>query len=396
MKILILHNSYKHLGGEDIVVAAESNLLRGAGHDVHVEMISNDQIATTRDTISAFIHSPYDTRREGWIDELIRSTGPEIVHIHNFFPLLTPAVHVAASRHNIAVVQTLHNYRLLCANGMFLRKSSVCEKCLGGNKIWGVVNRCYRGSVAGSLAVTRMQWRAARRKTWHRNVDKFIALTHFAKDKFIVGGLPADKIVVKPNFAPYNHVPPSDETREGLLFVGRLSPEKGTDVLLRAFRDIQGKKLTIVGEGPECERLRAAAPGNVVFTGHLSPEQVRTEMAKAQCLVVPSISYESFGMIAVEAFSIGLPVVASRIGALSEIVIDDFNGVHFAPGDSGDLAVKLTKLLEDPGRLCRLGVGARASYEASYTPQSNLDQLENIYLGASDAARRTRYREAPT
>ncbi len=321
------------------------------------------------------------------MSELIDQSKAEIVHIHNFFPLLTPAVHAESAKRGLAVVQTLHNYRLLCANGLFLREGSVCEKCLNGSKVWGVVHRCYRNSLPGSIAVARMYLRADRNRTWNSHVHRFIALTNFAKEKFVLGGLPSDKIAVKPNFVSMASKRPSQRARRGALFVGRLSPEKGVETLLRAFDRLKEIPLTVVGSGPGMERLKSLAPQGVVFAGQLSPEQVREEMMRAQCLVVPSICFEGFPMTAIEAFAAGLPVVASRIGSLHEIVVEDVSGAHFTPGDAEDLAGVLSRLFAEPARLEELGAGARAYYEANYTPDRNLRQLEAIYTDALEAAR---------
>ena len=169
-RVLVLHNRYQQRGGEDSVVDAETSLLREAGHEVFVELVDNHAITSLPQKLNAFARAPYDPAREAWAADLTRQTRADVVHIHNFFPLLTPAVHAGAMRAGAAVVQTLHNYRLLCANALFLRNGSVCESCLGGSRLPAVTNRCYRGSLAGSLAVTRMQDRAEARGSWRTSV----------------------------------------------------------------------------------------------------------------------------------------------------------------------------------------------------------------------------------
>lgn len=385
MNILILHNTYQQRGGEDAVVAAESTLLRAAGHDVRVEIVSNDGISGFAAKARVFARTPFNPTIKNWLTNLITGQRPDVVHIHNFFPLLTPAVHEAATELNIPVVQTLHNYRLLCANALFLRDGQVCEKCLHGNRTAALLHRCYRGSLPGSLALVRMQNRAFRHQIWHRNVHRFIALTEFARSKFVEGGLPAENIAVKPNFVPDPQL--GDTTRRGALFVGRLSKEKGVHILMKAWHSLPKIPLTVVGAGPEFERLKAMAPGNVSFTGKQPSEKVAQYLADTKALILPSICYEGFPMTVVEAFASRTPVISSNIGSLGEIIVPGRNGAHFHPGDAADLSTIVQRLFKNPATIASLGDGARASYEALYTPEKNLIQLEDIYEAALRASR---------
>lgn len=379
MRVLILHNAYQRAGGEDTVVAAESEMLRDAGHEVIVEKVTNDAIQGAAAKARAFLLTPYDPARKQWAADLVRRTGAQVVHVHNFFPLMTPAVHEGAREAGAAVVQTLHNYRLLCAGAQFLREGAVCEKCITSSRIWGAVHRCYRGSVPGSVALVRMQHRAEQHGTWKKHVDRFIALTQFARGKFIEGGLPAAKIVVKPN-SIRDASAPGISARSGALFVGRLSVEKGVDVLMKAWTKIPDMQLTVLGDGPERATLEAMAPSNVTFKGGVSGEAVRQHMLEAEVLLMPSIWYEGFPMTAVEAYAAGLPVIASRIGSLTEIV-EPSTGALFEPGNSDDLAAKVHALRASVG-FADLGKGARQAFEQKYNPSANLRQLEGIYEDA--------------
>ncbi|MBN9309597.1 glycosyltransferase [Devosia sp.] len=387
MRIYIAHNAYQQQGGEDAVVAAEAELLRSAGHDVSVGLVSNNDIHSRAAKVRAFFDAPHSARRAAWIGEELQRTGAEILHVHNFFPLLTPAIHEEAARRGIAVVQTLHNYRLLCAGATFLRDGQLCEKCLGDRRHWGVVHRCYRGSLPGSLAVYRMQERSRHLQVWQRRVHRFIALSEFARSKFVEGGFPADRIVVKPNFvAPYSG--PLPASRHGALFVGRLAREKGVDVLLDAWRQLPDLPLTIVGDGPDRDRLIATAPPNVTFTGTLSHPEVEARMLSAAILVVPSIWYEGFGMVVAEAFARGLPVVASRIGSLPEVFGPSGQGALFEPGDREELVRAVLANLSGPD--------ARRMRErqlALFSPAAALRQLEDIYSDARAASDAENLRE---
>lgn len=384
MNILILHNAYQLRGGEETVVAAEAELLRGAGHNVHTEIVSNAEISGPLKKARVFFSTPYDIRRKLWVRELVGRVKPDLVHIHNFFPLLTPAVHEALTEIGLPVVQTLHNYRLLCAGAQFLREGKVCEKCLHGSRAWGVVHRCYKNSLPGSLALVMMQERSFRQETWSRHVHRFIALTEFSRQKMIEGGLPSDRIMIKPNFSADSRQ--KSAARAGALYVGRLSREKGVASLISAWKDIPYIPLTIVGDGPERARLERAAPENVQFVGEVPADEVGQLMSRANCLVMPSVWYETFGLSMIEAFAHGLPVVASRLGAMAEIVIPGRNGEHFRPGDPDDLRDKVLSLLTDPERLATLSEGARHDFEEKYTPARNLDLLMAVYEEARRAS----------
>ena len=376
MKILILHNAYQQRGGEDSVVEAESALLQSAGHEVRVEIVNNDEIDGASAKAKAFLRSSYDPGRARWTADLVRATQADVVHVHNFFPLLTPGVHAGAAKEGAAVVQTLHNYRLLCAAATFLRDGEVCEKCLSGSKAWAVVHKCYRDSATASLAVARMQWRAERDQTWRRHVHRFIALTQFAADKFIAGGLPAERLVVKPNSTPPS-APATSVRRAGGLFVGRLSREKGVGLLMEAWKNIPETPLTVIGDGPLRAMLEKAAPPNVRFLGGLAPSAVRAHMASAAFLVIPSLWYEGLPMTLLEAYASGLPVIASRIGSLEEAVTDGSTGRLFPPGNSDALAFVVRSLNQTV--LEKMSRAALNEYERRYTPNQNLRVLEEIY-----------------
>jgi glycosyltransferase involved in cell wall biosynthesis len=226
-----------------------------------------------------------------------------------------------------------------------------------------------------------MQWRAQREKTWSRHTHQFIALTHFARELFVKGGLPADRISIKPNFVVDPGQPLSSEPRMGGLFVGRLSAEKGAETLIEAWRALPNKRLDVVGDGPDRARLEAIASPNVRFLGQLPSNEVRTRMRQAEFLAMPSVWYEGFPMTVVEAFSTGLPVIASRLGALQEIIQDGVNGRLFEPGNSADLANVIVSAIES-NQFQQLGRAARATYSQHYTPRSNLSELEKIYSAA--------------
>ncbi|RXH16950.1 glycosyltransferase [Bradyrhizobium guangzhouense] len=378
MKILVAHNRYQGRGGEDVVFEAEAALLRDAGHTVEMLTVSNEDIDSLAARIRTTLEVADNPKGKQVISDAIDRFAPDVVHVHNFFPLFSPAIFDVCRQKRVPAVVTLHNYRTICAGGMLMRDGRPCHTCLEAGHVWGVMHRCYRGSVAGSAASAYMIASHQRRGTWTRAGLRLIALTQFGRSMFVRAGFNADLIDVKPNFMTDPGAPDVNVRREGLLYVGRLSPEKGVDVLLRAVAD-SGMKLRIAGEGPELAALRAKAPRNVSFLGALSRTQVFAEMSRARALVVPSLWYEGFPMVVVEAFAHGTPVIASALGALAEIVQEGATGLSFPPGNAEVLKRKLTAALADEGFLERAGEAARAAYLQLYTPEENLRQLEAIY-----------------
>lgn len=372
-------------------------MLRDAGHEVELHLVDSGVINSLAGKAGALLRASHDPSRENWAADLVRTQRPDIVHVHNFFPLLTPAVHFGAARAGAAVVQTLHNFRTICAGAMLMRNEAPCEKCLAGSPLWGVVHRCYHGSLPGSLAITAMQARARRTGVWTTHTHRIIALTEFARTRFIAGGLPADRIRVKPNTIAPPTRPSSPGTRRFALFVGRLSPEKGAAYLVRAWHAFSDIPLVIVGSGPEQASLRAMAPANVEFRGQLSAAGVQDALASARILIMPSLSYEGLPMALLEAFAQGVPVAASAHGSLAELVEPGRTGALFPAGDSDGLVAVLRPLLADPARLGAMGAAARAVFAARYAPKNNLALLENIYHEAIVEAdiTRTRTRAAP-
>jgi len=373
MKVLIAHNAYQQHGGEDSVVADEAALLRAQGHEVELFSARNDDIVG--------MGRVELLRRTLWsrpaADDMRRRCAafrPDVVHVHNSFPLLSPAIHWAAAEAGVPVVQTLHNFRLLCPQAMLLREGRVCEDCVGRVPWRGAVRGCYRGSVAQSTVLAGMLTLHRGLGTWQRRVNRFIALTEFSRAKFIEGGLPAERIAVKPNFADLPA--PSEGPREGFLFVGRLSPEKGLDVLATAAREAQ-LPVTVLGNGPMQESLMADALLNL--RGAMPMAEVLAQMRSATALVLPSICYENFPRTLVEAWACGLPVIASRLGAMAELVDEGATGLLFEAGNAASLAQTLRWADQHPDELAAMGRRAREHYTAHYTAERNLQQLMAIY-----------------
>jgi glycosyltransferase involved in cell wall biosynthesis len=374
MRVLIAHNAYQQRGGEDIVAEAEAQLLRDHGHEVLTYQRHNNELAHIG-RLQAAVDTLWSRRTTRELGELLRTRRPDVVHVHNTFPLISPSLYAAAHDAGVPVVQTLHNFRLLCPQAMLLREGKVCESCVGRAPWAGVVHACYRGSRAQSGVLAGMLVLHRALGTWATKVQRYIALNNFCRDKFIQGGLPASRIVIKPNFVDLAAPPPLP--RRGLLYVGRLAPEKGITTLAQAARGLPPGSLRVAGTGPEAERL-AGLPA-VVMLGALNAAQVAQEMAQAVALVVPSLWYENFPRTLVEAFACGLPVLASRLGALESLVEHGRTGLHVEPGDAPAWAAAMQAALDDTPRMATMGAAARELYEREYTAAANHRMLLAIY-----------------
>ena len=389
MRIVVAHNSYQQRGGEDGCVAAEVAMLRSHGHEVIQYTISNDEIdSMPRLTLAArtiWSGTSYSAMRT-----LFRNARPDVVHFHNTFPLISPAAYYAARREGVAVVQTLHNHRLLCCNAILFREGQVCRDCVGTTVPWrGVVRGCYRGSRVASLGVASMIGMHKAAGTWRHAVDLYIALSQSSRTNFIEAGFAEDKIAVKPHFVfPDPGMGPGGGRY--CLYVGRLSEEKGLLTLVRAWQQLGAPmRLAIVGDGPMLPAVQAAATENasIQLLGACSQDAVYDLIGQAEILIAPSECHETFGRVVAEAFAKGTPVLAARIGALAELVEDGRNGRLFEPGNAHDLAQKVQSLIGDGDQLRHMREAARRTFERDFTADSNHATLVRLYRKAAASMR---------
>jgi glycosyltransferase involved in cell wall biosynthesis len=381
--ILIVHNRYRQPGGEDAVVEAEASLLRAHGHHVSLLEVGNDDVRSSGHLLRTAIEAPYSLSMRSEVSRRIRESAADIVHAHNTFPRISPSIYDACAAAQVPVVQTLHNYRLLCPAATMVREGAICERCATGLPVDAVRFGCYRSRPESLVAAATVALHRAR-GTWRTRVSGFIALTQFARAKFVAAGLPADRVFVKPNFSPAMPASPMARRREA-LFVGRLSEEKGLRTLIEAWRRVEWP-LRVIGDGPLASELAAIAPAHVAFEGWRPATDARRAMEEASFLILPSEWYEGLPMVVVEAFARGLPVVASRIGGLPELVRDGWNGVLVEPRDARALAERVNELTADPQRLIDMGAAARSDHAARFSPASNYHMLAAIYDAATDAA----------
>jgi glycosyltransferase involved in cell wall biosynthesis len=382
LNIISVHNRYLMAGGEDQVFVSEARLLRERGHQVTQVEEQNAYPDSVAKKIGMAVDCVWSRRWHREFRALLQKSRPDVVHIHNFFPRISPSIYYACRREGVPVVQTLHNYRLLCAGAELYRDGKVCEECLDHSVLRGVRYGCYQGSKLGTAVLTLMVDVHRRARTWTNMVDCYIALTEFSRCKLIAGGLPADRVRVKPNFVLPD---PGAKTASGeyALFVGRLVKSKGVPAMVEAWKELPGIPLHIVGDGPCSEQIGAAQAGgklpSVTYRGRLPRAETLAAMKNARFLVFPSEWYEGFPVTIAEAFACGVPVVASRLGAMQEIIADGVTGLHFEAGDVQDLRRKAQWAWEHPAEMQEMGRRARQEFEEKYTAEQNILMLEQAY-----------------
>jgi glycosyltransferase involved in cell wall biosynthesis len=388
LKVLQVHARYREEGGEDAVVCGERELLEAAGHDVVTHLVRNPSGAAAAGASLAM--SPWNVLAAREVRDLAGRLRPDVAHVHNTWYALSPSVIAALAGAAIPVVMTLHNYRLLCVNAQLFRDGAACEDCVGSHPWHGVRHRCYRGSVLASTAAATTVALNRRRRTWERYIAVFLATTEFAKERFVAGGLPGDRIQVKPHSIPdpgrRTVLPSASRT---ILYVGRLSREKGLSVLVDAFAGLVDTdlELLVIGDGPDRTALQRQAGPRVRFAGRLEPPEVRDEMRRARALAFPSLSFETFGMSVAEAMAAGLPVIASDLGGTAEIVGDRAARL-VAPGDVAAWTAAL-RGLADAAFVDEAGKAGRQRWEQRFSPAAVLPMLEAAYhqaMSSSDGA----------
>ncbi len=393
LHIVVVHNRYLMAGGEDQVFESEVQLLRDHGHQVQQIQEKNTNPDTLSEKIGMAVDCIWSRHWYRELRTLLRKSRPDIVHVHNFFPRISPSIYYACRRERVPVVQTIHNYRLLCAGAELYRDGKVCAECLEHGVLRGIRYGCYQGSKAGTAVLTAMLSVHRKAGTWSRMVDCYIALTEFSRSKLIVGGLPPDRIRVKPNFVLPD---PGPRTGSGeyALFVGRLVKSKGVPSMIEAWKQQPEVPLHIIGDGPcreDIERAqRAGQLPSVTYRGRLSRVETLAAMKKARFLVFPSEWYEGFPVTIAEAFACGVPVVASKLGAMEEIVADNVTGLHFQAGDIDDLRQKAQWAWANSAQMEEMGHHARHEFEHKYTAARNISMLEDSYEFAITRAAQSR------
>jgi glycosyltransferase involved in cell wall biosynthesis len=380
-KALLLHNKYKIAGGEDSVVTNESLLLKHHNALVDVCYLDNQTITGFVKKVLTLLQTPFVLTNNKRIKALTANKAlPDVAHVHNYFPLLSPSIFRAIKNQNIVTVHTLHNYRSVCPTALLMFNSKVEERSITHSSWWAVTKKVYRNSSIGTFALCCMIELHKKLGTWHKHVDAFIALTEFSRNKFIEAGWPANKIYVKPNFIEDKFEGALNINKEGgyAVYVGRLSEEKDIFTLLNAWENIS-YPLKIIGVGPLENFVKSNTNEHIEYLGKLESDDVLNCVQNADILVLPSICYEGFPMVLVEAMCSGTPSVVSKLGSMEEIIDNGKTGLHFTPGNSDDLANKINGLLADKTLLKVMASNSRQEYLDKYTPEINYEQLMGIY-----------------
>jgi len=383
LQVLLVHNFYQQSGGEDMVFAAEKNLLAARGHEV-IEYTDNNFRLDAMNSFSAALNTIWSDASYRSIRKIISSSRPDIVHFHNTFLMISPSAYYACREEGVPIIQTLHNYRLLCPLATFYRNSKVCEDCLGKFfALPGIYHACYRDSRLQTAGVSVMVSLHKILGTWNSLVNAYIVLTDFSRQKFIQGGLPASKIIVKPNFIAPD--PGFGNASGGFaLFVGRLSTEKGILTMLKAWKILSPHiPLKIIGDGPLRSEVLQFIEDNslksVEYLGAVHHDQVLSLMKDANFLVFPSECYEGFPLVIAEAFACGLPIISSALGGMLEIIQDKITGMFFAHGDANDLVEKVVWAIDHPSEISQMRLNARKIYVEKYSEEIAYKNILRVY-----------------
>jgi glycosyltransferase involved in cell wall biosynthesis len=377
LKVLLVHNSYGRFSGEESVVDAQVRLLEDRGHEVLRFDRSSAELHSFPAVCKAFFTGIYNPVAAWRMRKTLRDIRPDIVHIHNLFPLISPAILPECRKARIPIVMTVHNYRLVCPSGLHLANGKVCEKCSGGREWWCVLRNCERNSFR-SLGYALRNYFARITRLFLRNVTMYACLTEFQKRRLIVAGFPETRIAVVPNMCSLKA---KDFPSEGsyVAFVGRLSPEKGVEVFLKSAKMLESIRFSVAGKRRDGYDIGRDAPSNVQLFGFLQGDALDTFRRQMRLLVMPSLWFETFGLILAEAGLYGKPVVASRLGAMAEIVEDGKTGLLFEPGNAEDLARKIKTLWDDPGLCRRMGEAGREKAQREYSPEKYYERLIVVY-----------------
>ena len=391
MKIVSIHNYYQVRGGEDQLFEDEASLLESKGHEVIWHTASSDSIKKSQ-LASVALNTLWSRKSYYELIELIQLHRPDVIHSVNTFPLFSPSIFHAARKLNVPLVATIQNYRYFCAQAMCFRNGKACEACLGKIPWRAITNRCYKGSIIGSTVVASMQMIHRKLRSWQNYIDVICVASDFSKSKLVKAGIPEERMIIKPNFAPND---PGQRTGRGgyAVFVGRLANEKGLNTLVDAWRMLahRGSKipLKIVGDGPDADVVRGLASEleHVEWLGRIPNQQVYDVVGEASCLVFPSTGYESLPKTLIESMAVGTPVIGAAIGSLTEVVTPGKTGSVFPVGDSEALAIAAIDFFEKSDEHPMMRQACRDQFVGRFTAESNYYQLIQIY---KEAIRRRR------
>ncbi|MBA7577484.1 D-inositol-3-phosphate glycosyltransferase [subsurface metagenome] len=391
MKILIIHNAGRSdfPSGELVVVNKEAKALRKRGVEVYCHIEKNDKsdnifsFRTLFTGINLFWSYPSYCK----IKKLIDKYNPDVVHFHSVLPLLSVSSFYACKVKGIPVVQTLHNYRWFCVEGGLYSDNSYCDECLQKGALRGIIKKCSRKSFAASTVLTINNTIYVKSGILFNLVDRFLAVSNFLRDKYIQAGFPEDKILVKYNGIELKNIIMKEIKtcgRNGITFVGRLTPAKGTKILRNIIQQVTDIPINIIGDGPDLQILRDFCKNgkhkNVKIFSRVDSKKVYDIISKSTCVIMPSLSAETFGLVAIEALACGTPVIVSKIGALPEIIEQSGGGIVVDTSDSSErFLLAIREFLKSPNKIEKMGMKGKIFVEQNFSMDKNIDNLFNIY-----------------
>lgn len=381
MRLLLVHNEYAKFSGEETIFYGMANLLRAHGHEVATFVRKSAELRQgLRGEVSAFFSGIWSRRAQIEFGEVCREFSPDVIHVQNLFPRISTSVLNVAKERGVPLVMSCHNYRLFCPTGLMLRDQRVCTNCVSASgREWNCVRHNCEGSYAKSLGYA-LRNRVARPRLMEA-VHQFIVLSSFQADSFAEWGVAGDRLAIVPNFVGGGDFPlSSEEPGSGgyIGFVGRLSPEKGVTVLVEAARKLPHIRFELAGHAARVPAW-GKLPENVVVRGEILRSELPAFYRRAKAIVVPSVWYEAFGLVVVEAMLQERPVIASRLGALVDIVQHGVTGMHVNPGDASSLAEAVAKLWEEPETADRMGSLARVRAISEYSAEKFYSRLIRVY-----------------
>ena len=391
MNILQVHNKYKILGGEWTVLHQEYELLK-KNHSVDQFIVDNNiELSSVIDKLKLVYKTHYNKQAKSKISEKLKQGNYDVMHTHNFFPLLSPSIFEAAREAGIPSILSLHNFRLIHPNGLLYHNGKIDHRSINGSAYNCVWDGVYRNSKLQTAVAAHMIEYHRKHKTWQNLPSAFIALSEFSKQMFVDGGLPKERIFIKPNFIedPLNNgsgLKIQEKKENMFLFVGRISTEKGIQDLIECW--IQNKikaKLVIAGDGPLRSKLEEKSKANpsVQWLGQISREEILQKLSVAKAMLFPTRCYEGQPLIILEALSVGCPVITSKIGNPQNMIDDGGSGLHFKTGDIKDMYQKISHIYYKTANRKEMSKKARERYLQNYTPEKNLEMMLDIYKAAA-------------
>ncbi len=380
MRVLQIHSKYKKRGGEETVVEEERAVLENHGHTV-IQYIRDNAETDNYGALGLVKLSLTQRRNKNAVNQvaaLLAKEKPDICHVHNVYPLITPAVYEVCQQQGIPVVQTLHNYKMLCTNSLFFRKGDVCELCLNKSLVHSVRYSCYKNSLLATAVQADAIQHHRRKGTWQHMVDAYVCLTEFQKDKMIEGGMPPDKLRIKPNFVHKANL--SYTYEDFFLFVGRLDEPKGLTDLLELINTCVDSRFVLIGDSENPEIFSGFQ--HVNYLGPQSRDIVLDHMSRCKAVIFPSRYYEGMPMVILEAFSLQKGVIARNVGAMSSMIKHGVNGLSYA--DANGLIKAVRELEEHDELIGKIGVGAFHDFENIYSVEQGYQNLISLYNSVLD------------